>query len=335
MFSPAPSDVITVVDQNDLSLNDAGTQFASPHIDQGGMLAGESTAPPLPPVIHSCTGTLRSGVSHTTDPVTVRAPSMHAQSAARPVIGSVDVSATSRVARTLSSTRSDASQMRPSTLSTSDPIPGPLGDLTLVDLPETQRLFPDPLEDPFANQEIDLEVESLLYNYDNYLWRPPPDMSSALNTWASHTGTGDLHPWFTHLGDDQISSSTVQSLMHRDRVPEATGRGHSQLIGTPLNSFESLPPRRGSDVGETDPNMAKAWATRSKKFRQLMPELWTELLHYEQENLFCKLDRSEFSSENPRRSGSRWGFDENCRLRLWGRFEMKSRLLIHLLHRLH
>lgn len=258
----------------------------------------------------------------------LRGERLRSPSSAQSFLGARPVTATSCIDVVSTATGSGSLQMLHVMPSTSHQSPVHLTNPAPVDQRDTQTTTTS-LENSFTDMDFDLYTDSFLQGYDLYSCPSLPNMCGPPNVLMTEPVAAGHQPWWSHSGDDQTSSSTVLGMICRDRTLEASAEGQAPMISTTSNPVQTLHVKPGyGDGGEVDPKIDRAWAARSKKFRRLMPDLWTDVLHYEQENVFCKLDPSNSTSETPRRGGNRWGFDESCRIRVMEALEHEEISLI-------
>ena len=138
----------------------------------------------------------------------------------------------------------------------------------------------------------------------------------------------DLMNWFDQF--DMDTNGTSDGLQNSGVTPGAASQArgnHSALSSEAGTSSKS--PGSGSVVTliptERFHKVERCWPNRPSNTIRLMPTLWQDAIAKAEDNLFSKDNLSPEAIEHNKQYGSRWGLDEDCRVRLQKMFVNLSR----------
>jgi hypothetical protein len=171
------------------------------------------------------------------------------------------------------------------------------------------------------------------FGNDIYSGRHPSLHEQISPVMGGVTPNGSLMPtelmnWFDQF--DMDTNGGPDALQHSGITPGAASqaRGHqSNLSSEAGNSSKS--PGSGSVItlipAERFHKVERCWPNRPSNTVRLMPTLWQDAISKTEDNLFSKDNLSPEAIEHNKQYGSRWGLDEDCRVRLQKMFVNLSR----------
>jgi hypothetical protein len=138
----------------------------------------------------------------------------------------------------------------------------------------------------------------------------------------------ELMNWFDQF--DMDTNGTSDGLQNSGITPgSASQLGRHQSALSPDEGNSSKSPGSGSVVtlipAERFHKVERCWPTRPSNTIRLMPTLWHDAVSKAEDNLFSRDNLSPEAIEHNRQFGSRWGLDEDCRVRLQKMFVNLSR----------